>query len=188
MCAASPHAPLTRSAVRLYPTCHTPQFSSRGLCRMLTPPCQTQPLPTTHASPFPVSPAGQPLGTTAKPSPPDHATTLCSCTTAPALCAPALTRHRQPPPHNFTSHTDPTRHLKHTDHIKAMCCSLLQALCFSLVLMLFNSSLCFHFSHVTYVFIQCLKSTWAICKGKKHGVKGYMMIPSVFPSMTVFKG
>ena len=147
-CAASPHAPLTRSAVRLYSTCHTPLRISKGLCNMLTPPRQAQPLPTTHASPLPVSPAGQPLGTMAKPCPPGHATTLCSCMTVLAVCASALTRHRQPPPHNFTAHTDPTRHLIHTDHMKPTCCSLLQALCFPLVLMLFNNSLCFHFSHL----------------------------------------
>lgn len=41
----------------------------------------------------------------------------------------------------------PTRHWIHRHHREPVCCSLSQALCFSLVLTLFNNSLCLPLSH-----------------------------------------
>lgn len=55
----------------------TPCSSPKGLLI-----CQAQPLPTTHAPPLPVSPAGQPWGTRAKPCPGSHAASPGSCMTA----------------------------------------------------------------------------------------------------------
>lgn len=91
--------------------------------------CPAQPLPTTHAPPLPVSPADQPLGTRAKPCPPSHVATPHSCRTVQA----PLSQHM--------------RHSIHRHHMKTVCCSLSQVLCFSFVLTLFNNSLCLPLSH-----------------------------------------
>lgn len=106
-----------------------------------------------------------------------------SCMAVLAARASALTQHRQPPSHNFTTHTDPMRHLIHIDHTcEALCCSPLKALCLtahaaSISLML-----------RTYTVPQIHRGGLQMQEAWSKVVKGCMMVSSVSPSVIRFKG